>query len=61
MFYCSASGEKLKPMVIGKAKKPRCFKNIDVTNLPVIWQSNKKSWMTEASFRYLVGVHENAK
>ena len=37
-------------MVIDKAKKPRCFKNIDVTNLPVIWQSNKKSWMTEASF-----------
>ena len=37
-------------MVIGKTKKPRCFKNIDVTNLPVIWQSNKKSWMTEASF-----------
>ena len=37
-------------MLIGKAKKPRCFKNIDVTNLPVIWRSNKKSWMTEASF-----------
>jgi hypothetical protein len=50
MFCCSASGEKLKPMVIGKAKKPRCFKNIDVTNLPVIWWSNKKSWKTETSF-----------
>ena len=32
MFCCSASGEKLKPMLIGKAKKPRCFKNINVTN-----------------------------
>jgi hypothetical protein len=42
MFCCSASGEKLKPMLIGKAKKPRCFKNINVTNLPVIWRSNKK-------------------
>ncbi|CAC5385465.1 unnamed protein product [Mytilus coruscus] len=50
MFCCSAMGEKLKPMVIGKARKPRCFKNIDVTNLSVIWRSNKKSWMTEATF-----------
>ena len=44
MFCCSASGEKLKPMLIGKAKKPRCFKNINVTNLPVIWRSNKKKF-----------------
>ena len=29
-------------MVIGKAKKPIRFNNIDFTNLPVIWQSNKK-------------------
>ena len=50
MFCCIASGEKLKPMIVGKAKKPRCFKNINVTNHPVIWRSNKKSWMTETSF-----------
>jgi hypothetical protein len=46
MFCCNASGEKLKPMVIGKAKNRRCFKNIDVTNLPVIW----RLMMTETSF-----------
>jgi hypothetical protein len=38
--------EKLKPLVIGKAKNPRCFKNINIDNLPVYWESSKKAWMT---------------
>ena len=42
----SMAGEKLKSLIIGKAKKPRCFKNIDVNRLPVIWKSSAKSWMT---------------
>ncbi|CAC5395781.1 unnamed protein product [Mytilus coruscus] len=33
MLACSSTGEKLPPSVIGKAKKPRCFKNINVNNL----------------------------
>ena len=36
--------EKLKLLVIGKAGKPRCFK--DVKSLPVIYRHNKKAWMT---------------
>ncbi|XP_063410388.1 tigger transposable element-derived protein 6-like, partial [Mytilus trossulus] len=50
MLACSSTGEKLPPLVIGKAKKPRCFKNINVNNLPVIWQSSKKAWMTTYIF-----------
>jgi hypothetical protein len=38
--------EKLRPLVIGKAKNPRCFKNINIDNLPVYWESSKKAWMT---------------
>ena len=38
--------EKLKPLVIGKAKNPRCFKNINIDNLPVYWESSKKAWIT---------------
>ncbi|CAF1172021.1 unnamed protein product [Rotaria sordida] len=38
--------EKLKPVVIGKANRPRCFKNIDIKKLPVLWCSNRNSWMT---------------
>ena len=50
MLCCSATGEKLKPLVIGNANKPRCFRNIDVSSLPVSWKANKKSWMTNKVF-----------
>jgi hypothetical protein len=43
-------GEMIKPLVIGKAAKPRCFKNRNINNLPVIWRNNKeKAWMTAAT------------
>ncbi|CAF2117994.1 unnamed protein product [Rotaria magnacalcarata] len=32
--------EKLKPVVIGRSQRPRCFKNITTSKLPVIWLSN---------------------
>ena len=38
--------KKIKLMVIGKAKNPRCFKN--VKTLPVTYENNKKGWMTFA-------------
>jgi hypothetical protein len=31
-----------KPLVIGKAAKPRCFKNLKINNLPVTWRNNEK-------------------
>lgn len=43
---CSASGEKLKQIFIGKANNPKCFNNINVTNLPVLW----RLIMTETSY-----------
>ena len=36
--------EKLPLMVIGKSKKPQCFKH--VKSLPVQYEANKKAWMT---------------
>lgn len=39
---------KLKPLVIGKTKKPRCFKN--VTSFPTDYVANKKSWMNGDTF-----------
>jgi hypothetical protein len=29
-----------------KQAKPRCFKNLKINNLPVIWRNNKNAWMT---------------
>ncbi|CAF3816564.1 unnamed protein product [Rotaria sordida] len=42
--------EKLKPVVIGKYAKPRCFKNIDIKKLPVQWFSNRSAWMNSRIF-----------
>ena len=44
----SAAGEKLPMFVIGKSKKPRCFKNIK--HLPCEYKSQKKSWMNSEIF-----------
>lgn len=44
----NATGEhKIRPLVIGKAKNPRCFKNF---TLPVDYDYSKKAWMTSAIF-----------
>jgi len=47
VFLCAnMEGEFEKPLVIGKAQKPRCFKNVDPTKFPIIWRANNKAWMT---------------
>ena len=50
VFVCANmdGSEKRKLLVIGKSKKPRCFKNIQT--LPVNYQANKKAWMTSELF-----------
>ena len=53
ILLCSnmSGTEKLIPMMIGKSKKPRCFKNIKyVSELPVTWKNNKKAWMNTTMF-----------
>lgn len=45
----NASGlHKIKPLVIGKAKNPRCFKNF---NNPVVYRNTKNAWMTAEIFK----------
>lgn len=53
-FCCNASGtQKLFPWFIGTAKRPRCFTgaNVNIANLPLVWRSNKKAWMTGILFK----------
>ena len=40
--------EKLRPLVVGKSKNPRCFKN--VKSLPCDYDANKKAWITSVIF-----------
>lgn len=47
LLACNMDGsEKLPPLIIGKSKNPRCFKN--VKNLPVTYEANRNAWMTGA-------------
>jgi hypothetical protein len=43
-----------------KAAKPRYFKNLKISNLPVSWRNNKKAWMTAATMEEWLNVF-NAK
>ena len=42
LFCVSMTGEKLKPLVIGKSNNPRCFKSIQKDKLPVTYRFNQK-------------------
>jgi hypothetical protein len=41
-----AGGSEVKPIVIWKSEKPRCFKGVDKSQLPVRYYSHSKAWMT---------------
>ena len=59
MLCCSSSGEKLKPVVIGKSKNLRSFRN---KFLPVEYDGNKSSWMTSSLFStWLLKLDEKMK
>ncbi len=48
----NASGsDKLPPLVIGKYKNLRCFKNINLTNVGVNYKWNTKAWMKASIFQ----------
>ncbi|CAB5377260.1 unnamed protein product [Rhizophagus irregularis] len=42
---------KLKPLIIGKYANPRCFKNINIRNLPMTYRNNSKAWMLTTLFQ----------
>ena len=42
--------DKCKLLVLGKSLRPRCFKNFNMDNLPVIYRANKKAWITSQIF-----------
>ena len=47
----SMDGEKVRPLVIGKSRAPRCFNKLKPGSLPVSYKYNKKAWMTSAIFQ----------
>lgn len=53
LMACSnaAGNHKLPLMVIGKAAKPRAFKNVQMNSLPVFYRNQKKAWMNKELFK----------
>ncbi len=45
-LIANAAGEKEMPIVIWRSAKPRCFKGVNVHQLPVQYFNQKKAWMT---------------
>jgi hypothetical protein len=42
--------DKLKPWVIGNAKRPRPLSKVNLEHLPVYYRGNKKAWMNSGVF-----------
>ena len=51
LLCCSATGEKVKPLVVGRTNNPRCFRGYGRHELGVKYEFNGKAWMTSAIFR----------
>lgn len=48
----NASGTvKLRPLIIGKSKKPRAFKNVNINCLPVMYTNQRSAWMDCTIFK----------
>jgi hypothetical protein len=48
----NASGRiKLSLLLIGKSKRPRCFRNVKTELLPVLYEGQKNAWMTASLFK----------
>lgn len=51
LLCCSMSGEKLPPLVVGKYKNPRCFRGVDVKQLPCAYHHSQNAWMNTTIFQ----------
>ena len=51
VLTCSMTGEKLKPLIIGKSARPRCIRAGDIERLRCHYKSSPKAWMTRSLFR----------
>ena len=52
--------DEAKLLMIGKSKKPRCLKHVDVNTLPVIYGANHNAWMTSALFQEWINAWDAA-
>jgi hypothetical protein len=52
VLLCAGStGEKLRPLVIWRSRRPRAFGRMALGDLRVRWEANRTAWMTREIFR----------
>lgn len=53
ILACSnaTGGHKLPLLLIGKSAKPRAFKNVEISALPVLYKNQKNAWMDSLIFK----------
>lgn len=62
LFCVSLAGEKLNPVLIGKSKMPRGFRDLNFEKLNITYEYNKKAWMKIDIFsRWLEKLNERMK
>lgn len=50
LFATSMTGEKLKPLIIGRSANHWCFRGTNIASLGVYYFSNRRAWMTSKIF-----------
>ena len=45
-----SGSHKVKPLVIGKSRSPRCFHHVNMSKLPLEYANSSNAWMTAALF-----------
>jgi len=59
LLATNATGShKLRPLVIGKSKKPRSFKGIKISQLPVMYENNERAWMKSDIWEKWLTFHD---
>jgi len=52
LLACNSSGtHKLKPLIIGKARRPLALRSVNMNSLPVTYRWNSKAWMNGELFQ----------
>jgi hypothetical protein len=54
LLCSSGSGEKVKPLVIGRSQNPCCFKGYHKSNLRVTYEANRKALDDRLTFQIVV-------
>jgi hypothetical protein len=52
ILFCvnKIGSHKMKPLMIGKSKSPRCFHHVNMSTLPFDYKNSKNAWMTSSIF-----------